>query len=56
MSEPVTSFNPFRFNDQIDEAATAWGPVRAQLTYPSQTNFDRNWIWWNGIRKDDHAG
>ncbi len=28
MSEPVTSFNPARFNDQIDEAlyARAWGP------------------------------
>jgi hypothetical protein len=28
MSEPVTSFNPARFNDQIDEALYArnWGP------------------------------
>jgi hypothetical protein len=28
MAKPVTSFNPARFNDQIDEAlyAMAWGP------------------------------
>ena len=24
-------------------------------SFSPHANFDRNWIWWNGIRKDDHA-
>jgi hypothetical protein len=33
MSEPLTSFNPARFNDQIDEAAEAYaGSAMGRIT------------------------